>query len=752
MTSSEREQLTAALTAAVNQRLAYLPQLSEAYREYSGELSKFIEELQSYSNLVQEVAQFCDERILWIRSHRPVWTVDLMSDTESLTWIISPSTWRDLWSAIQVDIWKEPALYVGAVLVFLVLITTASWHRRRLRKLSKVASSRILGDIRPTLQACVHTVMLAIAWPSLGLLLGYRMGISSEGSAVVQRIGQNLIAVNLALLGLEFLRHLVRPSGLAESHFRWSQGPLNVIRNQINRWILFGVPLLLLIAVLNARVTDSTNDLLERAAFSVLMVLFSAGLRVILRPNGGAFDEWVKTSQSAWLAKLHGTWSILVTLLPLVFAGLALTGYYYTAVHLLQKLSLTIALALSVIMIRAIIFRWLMLRRRRLAIEQARERRSQAMAAATSESSVKPFTTEGLEIPGIDLASISDQSQRLIATTLSVLALMGAWLIWVDVLPALNYFERWGFEVYEQSVEEITADDGTIEYDTKLVPRMISVVSMMQALLIVILMVTAARNLPGMLEIVLLERLPVEHSSRYAVTTVVRYGIILAGVLFASQAIGLSWSRVQWLAAALTFGLGFGLQEIFANFVSGLIILFEQPVRVGDVVTIDGVTGKVSRIRIRSTTLTDWDRKDYIVPNREFITGKLLNWTRSDTVTRLAIPVGISYGADADKAKEVILKIAENHPVVMKDPPPIVFMEGFGDSALNMKLFVFLPNLESRLEVLHQLNVGIHRAFATHGIEIPFPQTDLHLRSWPDELTHALLDNHGTTASNSNSH
>jgi potassium efflux system protein len=121
----------------------------------------------------------------------------------------------------------------------------------------------------------------------------------------------------------------VRHSGLAESHFRWSQGPLTTIRRQINRWILWGVPLLLLIAVLNARV-----------AFTLLMILLSSGLRVILRSNGGAITEWVNNSGSDWLKKLHGVTSWLVTLVPLVFAALALAGYYYTAVHLLQKLTL----------------------------------------------------------------------------------------------------------------------------------------------------------------------------------------------------------------------------------------------------------------------------------------------------------------------------------------------------------------------------------------------------------------------------
>ena len=159
----------------------------------------------------------------------------------------------------------------------------------------------------------------------------------------------------------------------------------------------------------------------------------------------------------------------------------------------------------------------------------------------------------------------------------------------------------------------------------------------------------AFRNIPGLLEIAVLQRLPLETSARYAVTTLASYAIILVGVVMGAGSLGLRWNQIQWLATALTFGLAFGLQEIFANFVAGLIILFERPLRVGDIVTVDDVTGVVSRVRIRATTITNWDRKEFVVPNKEFITGKLLNWTLSDQVNRIVINVGIAYGSDTDR-------------------------------------------------------------------------------------------------------
>jgi potassium efflux system protein len=176
--------------------------------------------------------------------------------------------------------------------------------------------------------------------------------------------------------------------------------------------------------------------------------------------------------------------------------------------------------------------------------------------------------------------------------------------------------------------------------------------------------------------------------------------------------------------------LGFGLQEIFANFVSGLILLFERPIRIGDVITLEDVTGTVTRIQIRATTITDWDRKELVVPNKDLITGRLLNWTLGDRVNRLVINVGVAYGSDTRQVHELLLQIADQHPDVLEDPAPLVTFEAFGDSTLNFVLRCYLSSLGDRLPTLHDLNSAIHEQFATAGIEIAFPQRDLHIRSY----------------------
>ena len=205
--------------------------------------------------------------------------------------------------------------------------------------------------------------------------------------------------------------------------------------------------------------------------------------------------------------------------------------------------------------------------------------------------------------------------------------------------------------------------------------------------------------------------------------------LAVIGTVLAFGKIGIGWSKVQWLVAAMTVGLGFGLQEIFANFVSGLIILFEQPIRVDDVVTIGEVTGKVAKIRIRATTIRRWDQRELVVPNKEFITGHLINWTLSDNVLRREFLVGIAYGSDTAKAERILYEVARANPLVLEDPKPMVIFKAFGENSLEFELRVYISGIDNYIPVWHSINCAIDQEFRKAGIEIAFPQRDIHVRS-----------------------
>jgi len=394
----------------------------------------------------------------------------------------------------------------------------------------------------------------------------------------------------------------------------------------------------------------------------------------------------------------------------------------------------------------------LLLRRRNLSIEQSRQR---AATAATIESDAPGAAV----VAGIvastqqsDLSAHNQQTRRLLGAGIFATSVVGLWLIWVQVLPALGMLDKyplWSTAVTTMHASEpAQAPPTPLAMGASIKPEITvssatgrSVVTLSDlglALLVTFVTFVLFRNGPGLLEIALLQKLPLDTSVRYAITTLASYAIVMIGTIMACSTIGLKWSQVQWLATALTFGLAFGLQEIFANFVAGLIILLERPIRVGDVVTVDDITGAVSRIRIRATSITNWDRKEYVVPNKEFITGRLLNWTLTDKVNRVVVNVGVAYGSDTDRVRDLLLEIADSHPLVLKDPAPAASFDAFGDSSLNFVLRTYLAALDHRLQVTHELHTAINNAFNAEGIEIAFPQRDLHIRAAPEVLAVAL--------------
>ena len=180
---------------------------------------------------------------------------------------------------------------------------------------------------------------------------------------------------------------------------------------------------------------------------------------------------------------------------------------------------------------------------------------------------------------------------------------------------------------------------------------------------------------------------------------------------------------MQWLAAAVTVGLGFGLQEIFANFISGIIILFERPVRVGDVITVGEISGTVSKIRIRATTIVDWNRKELIVPNKQFITSQMVNWTLSDPILRLVISVGVPHGSDPDLVRNLLLRVARSNPRVLDNPKPSAFLLGFAKESMDFSLRVFVASPDMILGVQDELHAAIGEALRQADIEAAFSRS-----------------------------
>ncbi len=225
--------------------------------------------------------------------------------------------------------------------------------------------------------------------------------------------------------------------------------------------------------------------------------------------------------------------------------------------------------------------------------------------------------------------------------------------------------------------------------------------------------------------------------ARDAMITIIGYIMFIIALFSGLSAAGFDFSNIAIIAGALSVGIGFGLQNIVNNFVSGLILLFERPIRKGDWIVVGETEGVVKDIKIRSTRIQTFDRSDVIVPNSELISSQVTNWVLSSKSGRAIIPVGVAYGTDTEKVRDILMAIAEdNHHVVKHglSPKPVVLFREFGDNSLNFELRVFLHNVDGRLGVISEINFAIDKAFREHKIEIPFPQRDLHVKSMPDNF------------------
>jgi potassium efflux system protein len=682
------------------------------YGTYASKLAELDATEREYVKTVREYADFLDANILWVRSSPALGLGDLHSSMSAIRWLISPVNFYQSLVALWWDFKTNVPTYL-AILLFVI-----SWFALRpracksLNALSEKVHQVQTDSFRHTVEAFGLTMFLAAAWPVILFLIQWRLSSASPEHDYLQALATALRSLVPVVFLLSFLLHFSMPNGLAQSHLRMRQEPLTFLRKWLRRYFPLAVLTTFVVEFMHAQQTsDQWYNSAGRLFLMASLIALAFLLLLLLQPTGPLVDSFLKQRREGWVERLRYLWYPLCFVLPALFAVLAGMGYFYAVRQLFEKFVFTLLLILLAILVRAMFVRWLMVAQRRLALLERQKREAaeqEAQEQAESASTTEPQPSKVKEEASI--FQISRQTRRLIDVITVFLPIGGIWYVWSDFLPALGSLA--------QTVLWTMADEKTV-----------TIGSLAIALLVVILTIIVTRNVPGLLEIVILRKLPLDRGVRFAITTLFRYTLAVVGIVLAFSEIGIGWSKVQWLIAAMTVGLGFGLQEIFANFVSGLIILFEQPIRVDDVVTIGDVTGKVSKIRIRATTIRRWDQRELVVPNKEFITGRLINWTLSDNVLRREFVVGIAYGSDIAKAEQILYNVARADPMVLKEPAPVVIFKNFGNSSLEFELRVYISGIDNYVPVWHRINCAIDTEFRKADIEIAFPQQDLHIRS-----------------------
>jgi potassium efflux system protein len=397
----------------------------------------------------------------------------------------------------------------------------------------------------------------------------------------------------------------------------------------------------------------------------------------------------------------------LVVALPVLLAGWSTLGYCYSASVVIWRTLAVVVLWLAFLFARDALLRGLWLLRRETVRREVRKSRQRGQEI-DSESD-REFHNDLLQEAVAQVESVSGQTARLARLVLRVLLLIGLYLIWQDVLPAFRFLGE--TDLYAIGDTQVT------------------LAGLLAALLALVITVVAVRTLPGIVSVYALSRAGMTATAKSGVTAITAGLLAFAGVLVVGSYLGLTWDRLQWLAAAVSVGLGFGLREIAANCASAFLLWFGRRVRIGDIVTVGETTGRVTSIRVQSTTITDWNHREEVIPNKELVVGRVTNWTLSEGTIRQVIPVGIAYGSDTRKAEEILVRLGSENEFTLNDPPVQAVFAGFGDSSLDFELRVWLPNMDHYFQVRHDLHRAIDDAFREAGITIAFPQLDVHLDS-----------------------
>jgi potassium efflux system protein len=770
--SAEAGAERAALASAV---LELRRELLRVLNAEMGELFDDLVELDVNARRLAELAEayrtYIEERILGVRSTTDGILPQLAGTRRELQWLLAPSPWLSALRNVGSEIPKHFGATAWRLLLLVAVLFLQRTARRELDECADLVSDYRADRFRHTMRALAASFVLALPLPLVLWNASWLLALHPAQPDVALAAATGIGSCAAWFMGIEFVRQLFRSNGLARKHFRWPESTVAIVRRNL-RWLdALILPSIFLVATMQRVPRSLKSDSLERIALWIGLIALASFCRRVLRPAGPVLSPYLNKAAGGWIDRLRLVWYPLSFLMPVVLVGLSVAGYQYTALVVSRRWLGTIGFVFGLLIINALLMRWLFVAKRSVMLDQAAARRE----ARESEEKVSGEAADlGLgEEDGFNFSAMGEKTRKLFASLTMIAAMLGMWSIWEDVLPAMRQLDRiqvwpswrlveleddWAGGRLEAStgVEAGAADSsssagsGTSAISTSLIPGMgatrggagagdaapldlgrhvIRLSDLLWALVTLLITVIAARDIPSLIEILLVQFFSVDAGARYAVGTIARYFVTLVGATLFLQAFHIGWDSVQWLAAALTFGLAFGLQEIFANFVSGVILLIERPIRIGDLVTVGDLDGYVSKIRFRATTILDWDRREMIVPNKDFITGRLINWTLTDPITRVTVPVGIAYGSDTRLARKLLLEAAEECEFALKDPRPRAIFLGFGDSTLDFQLRVFIPTRDVYPDLMHELHTLVDDKFRENGVEIAFPQRDLHIRS-----------------------
>ena len=668
-----------------------LLKLINVLEQQNTEYDRLGETLDAEATALTKVETFIRSHIYWVRTE------------ERLGQQLLESGWSDVKSLIAfyqepeflAEFRKSAAGQMGSIVVgtgiFVLLLIASALAGRRLRMkpmCAPVEGKRLSGCSRDVIRMLVHS-----AAPSLVLLLASavveRMGVPGR---IYSPLSRALDEIALVLFIQRLAWGLLREQGLLITHFDVSpevaKQVLRSVRIVTISMMVFHVPELAL------RKAPSEVHALVRLFGTAYRTARMFAIVLLLNRSGPFVAAFVQ--KSAGGLRLAAFLSPLLILSCIIVVAMDFLGYRDGAQFFNQQI---LEVFLLTIVLRGIYGGLNQVSDR--VVNRVRERAH-------------------LEVGGKTASENSKRMSRQLSRVITVLTI---------VVAASFLASSWGLDATYGSVlrqwKIADLNDGGI----------LNAMDVLKSLGFIVAAHFFSSNLAGLFEMLVFPLFGQIHlGTRYVVVVLTRYAILLIAYSAALISLHFSFASLGWLLAAASVGLGFGLQEIVANFVSGLILLIEQPVRVGDTITVGETGGTVDKITIRSTVVTSWDQKQIIIPNKSFITQNVTNWTKYSNITRRRIDVPVMYGTPADKVLSALAEVATNHESVKSFPAPRIWLDGFGESSVNFVLYVY-TDISDGLSTLSELRQSIYEKFAHEGIRIPLPQREIRIKSEPIDGT-----------------
>jgi len=650
---------------------------------------------------MNDLQRFIRARAFWLRDGKPLEPATfnrLPAEIQALGEWISNMNSGPVRARLATAM-SSPLTLVFALLLFPILPGVLYVARQWVRGMTRAINDRVVAQGRQ-LRLMVLVMLTGITSAALVpvyFLVGAKLIKAAGLPAVIGPVVSTLFLHLALFLFLWFLsRSFFAKRSIAQVQFGMPASAANAFHAAIN-WVLFGYILWLMLWWILLR-PPFEFEVLPRIFYTLFLVTSAIGIVSLVRIKSPYVQHALGFMPESMVARQWRVISGLVTTLAAAIILLDVTGYRYAS----HAIMTSMAASMPVLIVLPPVYRQVI-----SAIQVVSRRLRPVVSELTGEEGEPP----------LDIANRTQRSLRLLFIVVGAVLLARFWGFDEQVLRTLDEIRLYTVRGTGDEPEFVTAAD------------------MVRSVLIFIVTFWTLRVLPGLYEVALFPRIRMDEGAKYATLTISRYSVFVLGIFFALSEVHLDLGRLGWLMAAVGVGLGFGLQAIVANFVSGIILLIERPVRPGDIVTIGTMSGKVHRINIRATTIVNFDRQEVIVPNKDLITTNVTNWTRSDTINRLVISIGVAYGSDVDAVSAILLRIATEQPEVLADPAPSVIFMAHGESSLDFNLRMFLPTPGELMVLRNRLNTLINKEFAAAGIEIPFPQRDLHIRSSSVPLT-----------------